>query len=142
MTDNSLLTIWNHDVFNDVSSFAISALLLALYHLWIRRKVKKDPTYTVQAINRIARTAWVETMMASGKPDVISVQTLRNSTMAATFLASTAVLLIIGVVTLSGQANNLGSTWHVLNAYGAKAPEIFIAKLGFYAQTPEISGYA
>ncbi len=131
MTNNFLLSIWNHDAFNDVSSFVISLLLLALYHLWIRRKVKKDPTYTVQAINRIARTAWVETMMASGKPDVISVQTLRNSTMAATFLASTAVLLIIGVVTLSGQGNNLGSTWHALNPFGAKAPEIFIAKLLF-----------
>lgn len=129
MTENPILTLWNHDAFNDVGSFAVSALLLALYHWWIRRKVKKDPTYTVQAINRIARTAWVEVMMASGKPDVISVQTLRNSTMAATFLASTAVLLIIGVVTLSGQANNLGSTWHALNAFGAKAPEIFISKL-------------
>ncbi len=129
MTESSLLTLWNHDAFNDVGSFVVSALLLAFYHWWIRRKVKKDPTYTVQAINRIARTAWVETMMASGKPDVISVQTLRNSTMAATFLASTAVLLIIGVVTLSGQANYLGSTWHALNAFGAKAPEIFITKL-------------
>lgn len=129
MIDNPLLTIWNHDAFNDVSSLAVSALLLVLYHLWIHRKVSKDPTYTVQAINRIARTAWVETMMASGKPDVISVQTLRNSTMAATFLASTAVLLIIGVMTLSGQTNNLGSTWHALNTFGAKAPEIFIAKL-------------
>lgn len=129
MTDNPLLTIWNHDAFNDVSSLAVSALLLVLYHLWIHHKVSKDPTYTVQAINRIARTAWVETMMAGGKPDVISVQTLRNSTMAATFLASTAVLLIIGVMTLSGQTNNLGSTWHSLNMFGAKAPEIFIAKL-------------
>lgn len=129
MNDNLLLTIWDHDLFNDVSSFILSVLLLAFYHLWIRHKVKKDPTYTVQAINRIARTAWVQTMMASGKPDVISVQTLRNSTMAATFLASTAVLLIIGVVTLSGQASNLGSTWHALNAFGAKAPEVFIAKL-------------
>lgn len=129
MNSNLLLTIWNHDAFNDVCIFTISVMLLGLYHVWLRRKVKHDPTYSVQAINRIARIAWVETMMASGKPDVISVQTLRNSTMAATFLASTAVLLIVGVVTLSGQANNLGSTWHALNPFGGKAPEMFIAKL-------------
>jgi len=117
------------DSIYDVGGFILCALLLVLYHLWIRRKTRKDPTYTVQAINRIARTAWVETLMASGKPDVISVQTLRNSTMAATFLASTAVLLMIGVLTLSGQADKLGSTWHALNVFGGKMPGLFIAKL-------------
>lgn len=129
MNDNPLLFIWNYYAFNDAVSFAVCVLLLALYHLWIRYKVRHNPTYTVQAINRIARTAWVETMMSSGKPDVISVQTLRNSTMAATFLASTAVLLILGVMTLSGQGDKLGSTWHALNAFGATDAELFIVKV-------------
>ncbi|MBI3776605.1 MAG: DUF599 domain-containing protein [Gammaproteobacteria bacterium] len=129
MNDNPLHFLWNHDSFNDAVSFFVCVLLLALYHLWMHYKVRKNPTYTVQAINRIARTAWVETMMASGKPDVISVQTLRNSTMAATFLASTAVLLILGVMTLSGQGDKLGSTWHALNAFGAKDAELFIVKV-------------
>lgn len=114
---------------NDLFSFAASAVLLVAYHLYLRHKVRKNPTYTVQAVNIIARTAWVETMMASGKPDVIPVQTLRNSTMAATFLASTAVLLIIGVLTLSGQAGNLSSTWQTLNLFGAKHSELFLGKL-------------
>lgn len=129
MNDNPLLSIWNHYTFNDAASFFICSLLLVLYHAWIRYKVRKNPTYTVQAINRIARTAWVETMMAGGKPDVIPVQTLRNSTMAATFLASTAVLLILGVMTLSGQGDKLESTWHALNTFGAKDAELFITKV-------------
>ena len=129
MNDNPLLFIWNHYSFNDAASFIVCVALLVLYHLWINYKVRKNPTYTVQAINRIARTAWVETIMASGKPDVIPVQTLRNSTMAATFLASTAVLLILGVMTLSGQGDKLGSTWHALNAFGAKDAELFIVKV-------------
>ncbi len=56
-------------------------------------------------------------------------QTLRNSIMGATFLSSTAVLLIVGVLTLSGQAENLGSTWHSLNISGATRAEVWLAKL-------------
>ncbi len=129
MGDSNLLFTWDHYSVTDLVSFFVCIIILAAYHLWIRLKVRKDPAYTVQAINRVARTAWVETMMAAGKPDVISVQTLRNSTMAATFLASTAVLLIIGVMTLTAQADKLGSTWHALNAFGAKDPQLFIVKI-------------
>src|SRR3989339_1857415 len=85
----------------DLACLCASVLLVIAYHLFLRRKIRKSPTYTVQAINRIARTAWVETIMHDSKKDLLAVQTLRNSTMAATFLASTSVLLIIGVLTLS-----------------------------------------
>jgi len=84
----------------NTASFAASTLLIIFYHLFLRRKIRMNFTYTVQTINAIARTAWVETIMRE-KKDILPVQTLRNSTMAATFLASTAVLLIIGVLTLS-----------------------------------------
>lgn len=129
MADTPLAFNWFSVFFNDAFIFALSALLLIIYHAYLRYKVRKDPAYTIQAINVIARTAWVETLMSPGKPDVIAIQTLRNSTMAATFLASTAVLLIIGVLTLSGQGDKLSSTWHVLNTYGAKHPELFLIKL-------------
>lgn len=66
--------------------------------------------------------------MKEGK-DILAVQTLRNSTMAATFLASTAVLLIIGVLTLSGQGDKLENTWHALNILGAKHAELWLGKL-------------
>ena len=38
---------------NDLYSFAASAMLLVVYHPYLRRKVRKDPTYTVQAVNII-----------------------------------------------------------------------------------------
>ncbi len=113
---------------NDFVSFLICVVLLGIYHLYLAYKVKKRPTYTVQAVNRIARTAWVATIM-SERRDILAVQTLRNSTMAATFLASTAVLLIIGVLTLSGQAANLNTTWHALNSLGATHNSIWLVKL-------------
>lgn len=113
---------------NDALSFALSVLLLVLYHLFLRRKEQKDPSYTVQAVNRTARAAWVENIMVHGK-DILAVQTLRNSTMAATFLASTAVLLIIGVLTLSSQGDKLETAWHTLNIFGAKHADLWMIKL-------------
>ena len=131
MIDYATVSTWFNIFFNDILCFVSCVLLLIIYHAYLRRKVRKDPTYTVQAINKIARTAWVETLMGLGRPEVIAVQTLRNSTMAATFLASTSVLLIIGVLTLSGEGDKLGSTWHVLNTYGANHLGLWLIKIIF-----------
>ena len=114
---------------NDFASLLVAVLLIVAYHIFLRNKVKKDPTYTVQAVNRIARTAWVETIMGDEKNAVLAVQTLRNSTMAATFLASTSVLLIIGVLTLSEQGEKLGAHWNALNMVGAINPMLWMVKL-------------
>lgn len=114
---------------NDLVSFLACVLFVIAYHLFLRYKISNDPTYTVQAINRIARTAWVETIMQDDRHAVLAVQTLRNSTMAATFLASTAVLMIIGVLTLSEQGEKLEATWHALNIMGAINPILWMAKL-------------
>ena len=115
---------------NDVVSFLISVALVIAYHVFLRIKIKKTPAYTVQAVNVIARTAWVETIMER-ENGILAVQTLRNSTMAATFLASTAVLLIIGVLTLSGQSNQMQGTWHALNPLGSIYAELWLTKLLF-----------
>ncbi len=118
------------NLFNsDITGAGLSVLLLAAYHLFLRVKLGSDPLYTIQAVNALSRAAWVETVMTSGNKDVLAVQTLRNSIMGATFLSSTAVLLIIGVLTLSGQGQSLGSTWHSLNIFGVTAPALWLAKL-------------
>lgn len=112
----------------DLVSFLISVGLVVTYQLYLKHKEAKNPAYTVAAVNVMARAAWVETIMREGK-DILAVQTLRNSTMAATFLASTAVLLIIGVLTLSGQEARMESTWQALNVIGAKHTELWLSKL-------------
>lgn len=113
---------------NDIISFTTSVILLIFYHVFLRYQIRNNPAYTVQAVNIIARTAWVENIMRNGK-DILAVQTLRNSTMAATFLASTSVLLIMGVLSLSGQGDKLDSTWHILNLVGSKHSELWITKV-------------
>jgi uncharacterized membrane protein len=114
---------------NDFIGAGASLLLLIAYHAYLRYRLRSDPYYTIQAVNAAARAAWVETVMTSTGKDILAVQTLRNSIMGATFLSSTAVLLIIGVLTLSGQGDKLGETWHALNALGAKHPELWLGKL-------------
>jgi uncharacterized membrane protein len=113
---------------NDLASFVASVALLLIYHGYLHYKVSKNRAYTVQAVNAMARTAWVVTIMKERR-DILAVQTLRNSTMAATFLASTSVLLIIGVLTLGGQTDKLEGTWHVLNSIGSRHPELWLVKL-------------
>jgi len=112
----------------DIAGFVLSVVLLGVYHLYLHQRVKRSPAYTVQAVNVMARSAWVERIMKN-EDGILAVQTLRNSTMAATFLASTAVLLIIGVLTLSEQGDKLGGTWHALNVVGATHAQLWLTKL-------------
>ena len=120
------LSGWFSTFAADIVGFVASAVLLAAYHFYLRMRVKRNPAYT--QVNVIARTAWVERIMKE-KEGILAVQTLRNSTMAATFLASTAVLLIIGVLTLSEQGDKLSGTWHALNMVGATRAESWLTKL-------------
>jgi len=80
-------------------------------------KVRKNPTYTIHGVNEIARTLWVANVMANPGKDVMAVQTLRNFVMGASLMASTATFLIVGTLTLSGQAESIGRSWHSLNLF-------------------------
>jgi len=112
----------------DLASFAVCAMALLLYQLYLNRRTRLDPASSVQDIMLTARAAWVETVMQERR-DILAVQTLRNSTMAASFMASTAILLIIGVLTLSAQGDKLSGTWHVLNFLGHASAEMWLFKL-------------
>lgn len=116
---------------NDFVALLLSAGMMGAYQIYLYLRVRRDPGYTVQALMRLARTAWVEQVMADGRQGVLAVQTLRNSTMAASFMGSTAVLLIIGTLTLSGQGDKLDATWHSLNAFGATDARLWAIKLMF-----------
>jgi uncharacterized membrane protein len=112
----------------DLIAFAGSMALLAGYHLFLVIKLRTDPNYTFQAMMAESRAAWTRAVMEEHK-DILAVQTLRNSTMAATFLASTAILLISGVLTLSTQGDKLAATWQVLDAGTIATPGLWLIKM-------------
>ncbi len=84
----------------DVSIFTASLAMIGGYHLYLRMRLRKDHSYTIQSVNATARVAWVDNIMSDKSNGVLGVQTLRNSTMAATFLASTAILMSMGTLNL------------------------------------------
>ncbi len=74
-----------------------SFILLVVYHIHLVYQVKHAPLTTAIGLNIQTRRAWVETIMAD-RLDILAVQTLRNSSMAASFLATTAILICLGTL--------------------------------------------
>lgn len=112
----------------DLVSFALCGIALLIYQWELNRRTRLNPASSAQNLMLVARAAWVEMVMQERR-DILAVQTLRNSTMAAIFMASTAILLIIGVLTLSAQGDKLSGTWHVLNVLGHSSAEMWQFKL-------------
>lgn len=113
----------------DAAALALCVLMVAAYYLWLWRRIQANAMFTIHRVNELARTHWVASVMANPGRDVMAVQTLRNFVMGASLMASTATLLIIGTLTLSGQAENIARNWHVLNVGGTHAAELWIVKV-------------
>ncbi len=75
---------------------AATFVVLTSYHLFWLIQVRRAPFQTYLGLTRHLRHMWVESIMKE-KRDILSVQTLRNSIMASSFLASTAMLIGLGL---------------------------------------------
>lgn len=113
----------------DAIALAVVIGVIACYQAYLRALGRRNPSAVLSCVAAIERAAWVESMMADRNNGVLAIQTLRNSTMASTFMASTSILLMVGVMTLSGQAPALKTTWHYLNVVGSLEPELWMIKL-------------
>lgn len=119
------------DFETDLMAFALSAAIVAAYYGFLNMKVRANPTYTIHGVNALARSLWVEHIMRNASKDVMAVQTMRNFIMGSSLMASTAALLIIGTLTLSGQAEHIAQNWHALSLKGSFATELWIVKVMF-----------
>lgn len=113
----------------DIIAVAVSTTMIGAYYVYLRARLRRDPTYSIHGVNEIARSLWVANVMNNPGKDIMAVQTMRNFIMGASLMASTAALLIIGTLTLSGQADNISKSWHVLNQFGTHAAELWIIKV-------------
>uniref|UniRef100_A0A0D9X4I8 DUF599 domain-containing protein n=1 Tax=Leersia perrieri TaxID=77586 RepID=A0A0D9X4I8_9ORYZ len=88
--------------------------IMVSYHLWLLHRIRRRPATTVIGINAINRRIWVRHIMeeASGKHAVLAVQTMRNSIMASTVLASVAITLssLVAALMASGVAHGIFSS--------------------------------
>jgi len=94
------------DHIQDIVGITVSILLLAAYFISSTIRGRRHPGRTMQNANQVIRALWVRHILEdTASRSLLAIQTLRNSTMAATFFATTAVLLMIGTLNLSGQAD-------------------------------------
>jgi uncharacterized membrane protein len=113
----------------DIGALLLSALSVAAYYLFLSMKVRENPTYTIHGVHALARRLWVANIMRNPSLGIMGVQTLRNWIMGSSLMASTAAILIIGTLTLSGQAENITRSWHVLSMTSSHAAELWIVKV-------------
>ncbi len=123
------IDFWIHEFRTDLAAVACSVAMIAGYYLLLWARTRRDPSYSIHAVNDLARRLWVESVMQDSRRDVMAVQTLRNFIMFGILMVSTSVLLIIGTLTLSGQEDVLARSWHALNALGSRTKEILVLKI-------------
>jgi len=105
-----------------------AALVIVVYHAHLVVKVRRDPLTTAIGITNHARQMWVNGVMKD-KRDIMAVQTLRNQVMAATFLASTAILISLGSFSAAFRSGVLNEISHGLNLFGTKTETLWMFKL-------------
>ena len=105
-----------------------TAIVIIAYHTHLYMKVHRDPLTTAIGITNHARKMWVDGVMRD-KRDILAVQTLRNQVMAATFLASTALLICLGSFSAAFRPDVFGEASHALNVFGTKTETLWMVKL-------------
>jgi uncharacterized membrane protein len=85
---------------------AASFLILGIYHgHWIYLIYRK-PMSTAVGITNHLRGHWVESIMQDRR-DILAVQTLRNWVMASSFLASTGILICLGLLSVAASPEKM-----------------------------------
>lgn len=90
---------------------------LCLYHAWFFYRLKNAPKATALGRANYYRGIWVQAVM-SAEPNVIAVQTMRNWIMAASFLASTAVLLSLAMLSVAFSSVSFSESSNVTYIFG------------------------
>lgn len=79
----------------------LTILVLVLYELLLFVMQRLHPRHLARSAHASLREEWFEAVSAQKGSEILAVQTLRNSLMSATMLASTAALGLMGTVTLA-----------------------------------------
>jgi len=105
-----------------------AAVVIIAYHVHLYTKVRRDPLTTAVGITNHARQMWVKGVIRDRR-DIMAVQTLRNQVMAATFLASTAILISLGLFSAAFRPGVFSDISHALNLLGTKTETLWMFKL-------------
>jgi uncharacterized membrane protein len=113
----------------DIIAFLVSCLLVLTYYLYLGILTRHAPDSSVHTLNAQVRERWVGMVMNKDNMEVLAIQTLRNSVMAANFMASTSILLIIGTLNISEKIGQWALDWHPNGLVHAFSTELWQLKL-------------
>jgi len=105
-----------------------AAIVIIVYHVHLHIRVRQAPLKTAIGIGNHARQRWVREVMKYQR-DILAIQTLRNHVMAATFLASTAILISLGLLNAAFRPGIFGEISHSLNLAGTPNETLWMFKL-------------
>ena len=82
----------------DVILVPLGFLISICYHVWLWHRVRTQPNTTIIGINASGRHNWVAAMLKDNdKKNILVVQSLRNTIMGSTLIATTSILLSAGL---------------------------------------------
>lgn len=98
--------------------------VVAAYELWFAFAQKRRPGVLARTAHATLRDDWFDAVSAQPGSEILAVQTLRNSLMSASMIASTTVLGLMGTITLS--ASSLSASFGAGEARVAFTPRLAI----------------
>ena len=114
----------------ELISLSACLLLIVLYYLYLWQRTLRAPDSSAHSFNAKIRQRWVQMILANDNNGLLAIQTLRNSVMAANFMASTAILLIIGSLSSSEKLSHWLLQSDIQNLIPAYSNELAALKLG------------
>ncbi|MEO8410808.1 MAG: DUF599 domain-containing protein [Propionivibrio sp.] len=82
----------------DWALFAASLALVAVYEFYARHRRRTQPSRVARTAHGVIRADWARAIRSRPGNEILAVQTLRNSVMAASITGSTAVLAFVALV--------------------------------------------
>ena len=83
---------------------AATLAVIVLYELWHTLAQRRRPGAVARSAHASLREEWFDALSAQPGTEILAVQALRNALMSATMTASTAVLGLMGTITLTAPA--------------------------------------
>ena len=114
---------WTEVVFG-----AATFVILTTYHIFWLYQVRHTPLQTYRGVTKHLRRVWVESVIAE-KRDMLSVQTLRNWIMASSFLASTAMIIGLGLLSFLFKPDHISEMPFDPTVIFSRMKTLFMVKL-------------
>ena len=114
---------WTEIVFGAATFFVLTS-----YHAYWLYQVRQAPFHTYLGVTKYMRHIWVESIIRERR-DILSVQTLRNWIMASSFLASTSMILGLGILSFVFKPEHVTEIPFDLTLMFSRMRTLFMAKL-------------